>query len=76
MMLRTDIEAIPMDGTVVLVGSVAGEVFTSRFLKPNKYHPKGHWQNMASYEWPIAWAPMPVHPYFPENSKSLVMSKL
>lgn len=70
--LRTDVDAIPTDGTAVLVGTLNGEVFISRFIPGNKFHPNGRWQNMASDSWPIAWAPVPDHPYFPGNTKPLV----
>lgn len=70
--LRTDIENMPTDGSVVIIGTMAGEVLFSRFMPPNKWHPGGRWQNLASGSWPVAWAEVPTHPYFPDASKPLV----
>jgi hypothetical protein len=65
--LRTDIENLPTDGRRVIVGTMAGEVLFSHFIPPNKFHPGGRWANLASTEWPVAWLPMPEHPYFPKG---------
>lgn len=63
--LRTDVEAIPMDGRVILIGTLKGEVFMSRYIAPTTQSPNGRWPGLATTEWPIAWADVPAHPYFP-----------
>lgn len=71
--LRTDIEAIPLDGRVIIIGTMAGEIFMSRFLPPDKLHrPQGRWSGLNHGSWPIAWAEVPGHPYFPDNAKPLM----
>lgn len=65
--LRTDIENIPTDGTRVLVGTLAGEVFISRYIAPDSHNPNGRWPGIATNSWPVVWAPIPRHPYAPET---------
>lgn len=69
--LRTDIDAIPTDGTPVLIGTLKGEILISRFIKPTRDHPRGRWPGIASTDWPIAWAHVPSHPYFSETRRVL-----
>ena len=70
--LRTDIDAIPTDGRVVIIGTMAGEIFMSRYIAPDKHNPQGRWPGLATTQWPIAWAEVPGHPYFPDNAKLLM----
>ena len=70
--LRTDIENVPTDGSVVIIGTLAGEIFMSRFLAPDKHKPQGRWSGLNAGSWPVAWAEVPTHPYFPDATKPLV----
>lgn len=70
--LRTDIENIPTDGTRVLIGTMDGEILISYFRAADKWAPNGKWNGLSSTGWPIAWAPIPTHPYFPDKSKPLL----
>lgn len=64
--LRTDIENLPMDGRPVIIGTAAGEIFISRYVTPTKQNPNGRWPGLASTGWPVAWGPLPSHPYYPQ----------
>lgn len=68
-MLRTDIDQVPLDGRRVLVGTIKGDVLISYYVKPNFHHPAGRWSGLASTDWPVAWSPLPEHPYFPQEAK-------
>lgn len=70
--LRTDIENLPLDGRHVIVGTMKGEVFISRFTPADKWNPAGRWVGMASTDWPVAWAEVPGHPYFPDATRPLL----
>lgn len=70
--LRTDVENIPLDGRHVIIGTMKGEVFISRHIVADSHNPHGRWPGLATTDWPIAWAEIPTHPYFPEGSKALI----
>lgn len=70
--LRTDIENLPMDGRHVIIGTMKGEVFLSRFIAPTSSSSKGRWPGLSPEDWPVAWLDVPTHPYFPDTTRPLL----